>query len=278
MGRPVRLVDYALGIEGVALLRTLFDGVPPLERVQELARLLTDEELGRLALDFPERSAAAGYAEWSAFYDDMPNPLIAGEEAEMRRVLQDVPPGKALDAACGTGRMTGVLQSLGHTVVGVDGSPEMLAISRAKLPAVDLRSAVLEELPFEDASFDLVTCCLALAHFEKLDPPVRELARVTKPGGRVIISDIHPFAVLLAGQASYMGPAGVAGVIRQHVHLPSAYLASFEAAGLEVLRCIEPLHSEVSVSKTPSYGVIPEATREALIGLPVAIVWELQRA
>lgn len=279
MSRAVRLVDFALGIEGVALLRGLFDtdDAALAARLEEVVRLATDEDLGALALDFPERSTTEGYAEWATFYDDMPNALIEGEQEAMHSLLRDVSPGRALDAACGTGRVTALLASLGHDVVATDLSPEMLAVAREKLPDVEFRIGNLLDLPFDDASFDLVTCSLALAHFENLEPAIGELARVTARGGRVVISDIHPMAVMLGGQASYMGPHGVAGVIHNYVHLPGAYLEQFERAGLRVTRCVEPLHTQHTVERVPSFFLVPEATREALVGIPAAIVWQVQR-
>jgi hypothetical protein len=47
---------------------------------------------------------------------------------------------------------------------------------------------------------------------------------------------------------------------------------------LHVRSCVEPVHTEATVSQVPCFGLVPEGTREALLGLPVAIVWDLQRA
>lgn len=279
VSRAVRLVDFALGVEGVALLRTLFDANPNARaaRLAEIARLTSDEKLGALALDFPERSPTAGYAEWSEFYDEMPNPLIEGEQQAMDSLLHELVPGRALDAACGTGRITTLLAALGHDVVATDITPAMLAVARQKLPTIDFRVADLLDLPFDDGTFDVVTCSLALAHLETPDAAVEELARVTAPGGHIIISDIHPMAVLLGGHASYMSANGTAGVIHQYVHLPSTYLESFERAHVRVVCCLEPLHDGRTVAKVPSFGLVPDATRAAFIGIPVAIVWNLER-
>jgi len=107
----------------------------------------------------------------------------------------------------------------------VDTSPEMLAAARRRLPDADLRQASLESLPFADASFDLAVCSLALTHVPSptLDVAIAELARVLRPGGRLVLSDIHPaFVAVLDGQARFGG-----GFVRNHIHLPSAYLAAF---------------------------------------------------
>jgi len=76
-------------------------------------------------------------------------------------------------------------------VIGVDGSPGMLAHARAKVPTADLRQGDLHDLPLADEEVDLVLCSLALTHLPDLKPVVKELARVLRPGGHVVIADVH---------------------------------------------------------------------------------------
>lgn len=54
------------------------------------------------------------------------------------------------------------------------------------------------------------------------------------------------------------------------------HFESFERAELRVRRCLEPLHTGHSVEHVPSFSIVPDATREALVGIPAAIVWELE--
>ena len=70
---------------------------------------------------------------------------------------------------------------LGHRVLGVDITPEMLARARDRVPGAEFQTADLRKLPADDASFDLIVCGLALAHLPELDGAVRELARALAP-------------------------------------------------------------------------------------------------
>jgi ubiquinone/menaquinone biosynthesis C-methylase UbiE len=77
-------------------------------------------------------------------------------------------------------------------------------------------------------------CALALVHLPEVDRAIAELARVVRPGGRVIVSGVHPFLVLVGWQAQFRTESGGAGFIRLHPHLPSAYCAACAAAALRV--------------------------------------------
>ena len=230
-------------------------------------------------LDVPELDAHAGYAAWSGRYDELPNPLIQLEEPVVRRLLDEVPPGRALDAACGTGRHAQYLRGRGHRVVGVDASAEMLARARAKLPDVDFRLGALSALPLETASVDLAVCALALMHVAELGPPVAELARVVRPGGRLVVSDFHPTMLLLGGRALFEGEGGQYGVVRHHRHQHADFLVAFSASGLAVRRCVEPAwgSEEVAILAGPLTALAPAAFAAAFVGVPAAIVWELER-
>ena len=103
--------------------------------------------------------------------------------------------GRALDAGMGPGRLLAALAERGWDVWGVDVSPGMVDAACARLPgaAEHLSVGSIEALPFEDASFDLV---LATGVIEYVDAPraVRELVRVVRTGGRVIVSIPNPRA------------------------------------------------------------------------------------
>jgi len=68
----------------------------------------------------------------SPFYDEPGNQLLDIEQTIVREILDTLPVGEALDAACGTGRHAAYLASLGHKMIGVDTSPEMLARARGE--------------------------------------------------------------------------------------------------------------------------------------------------
>jgi ubiquinone/menaquinone biosynthesis C-methylase UbiE len=194
-------------------------------------------------------------------------------------MLDRVPPGAALDAACGTGRHTAQLVARGHRVVGVDASPEMLAKARARVPDADFRLGDLRRLPVDAASVDLVVCALALTHVPDLAPAVDELARVLRPGGRLVLSDFHPTMLLLGGTGFFVGEDGAPGNVRSYFHPHARYLAAFRGAGLDVVDCVEPA-LEADDMGALSGGLntfAEEAFGAAWIGIPHALVWELVR-
>ena len=118
--------------------------------------------------------------------------LRRGEWARVEGGL-DRPDLAVLDVAPIDGR------ARGREVIGVDSSEEMLARARAKLPQADLRAGDLAALPVAGGSCAGAVCALALSHLEELAPSVAELARVLRPGGRLVISNPHPFATGVLG-------------------------------------------------------------------------------
>ena len=152
--------------------------------------------------------------------------------------LDALPVGDAVDAACGTGRVTAHLAGLGHRVRGVDASPGMLAKARAKLPDVTFTEGSVQALPLPDDSSDLVTCCLSLAHVGELAPAFAEFARVLRPGGHLVMSDTRGHFVgssrypLVKWQAD-----GSFGYLPTWHHLTSDYLKAALPLGFAVRRC-----------------------------------------
>lgn len=274
MTRNVAIRELLAGVEGLALLRNLYDGsdADAAQRLGELRRVLDDPELAA-AEPTPELGAAAGYAIWSDSYDEPGNPIVAIEERVVGELLAELPAGRALDAACGTGRHARQLVAGGHTVTGIDLTPEMLERARVNVPEASFSVADLRALPFEDATFELAVCGLALAHLPSLGAGVAELARVLAPGGRLIVSVLHPFQALLGWNAPFSGADGSRGFVREHPHLHADYLSAFTAAGLRASACIEPTITEQELgAKRRAFRHIPDATAAAYLGLPAVLV------
>ena len=100
-----------------------------------------------------------------------------------------VSPGTAvLDVGCGSGLTLVLAQQRSAVPSGVDISPGLLSIARDRLPHADLREADMESLPFGDAAFDAVTGVNAFQFAGDPRRALREVARVTRPGGRVVAS------------------------------------------------------------------------------------------
>jgi SAM-dependent methyltransferase len=194
--------------------------------------------------------------------------------------------GVALDATCGTGRLASLLVAGGHRVIGVDGSPEMLARARARVPEGEFLVGDLHRLPVEDASADLVTCAPALTHVADLAPVIAEFARVLRPGGHLVISDMRPKRVALGSVPSVRDADGRPGRLSTHRHPIGDYLRAALAVGLQLRRCEEPVlpaPSGTQASTEPGpwevwpwslAAMVPEAARA--VTTPALVIWHFQ--
>lgn len=213
-------------------------------------------------------SALEGYAAWAALYDDDGNPLIALEGPAVRDWLGPVAGRLVLDLGCGTGRHTLALADRGARIVALDQSPEMLARARAKLvgrPVAWVRHALPSPLPLPGDRFDLVVMGLVAEHIADLPALMAEAARVVAPGGRVIVSALHPDRTALGETARFIDPeTGLRRPIVTYHRTAAEYLAAAEGAGL-----IEPEARTLVVSP----GVADRYPRAGrYLGLPLGWV------
>jgi ubiquinone/menaquinone biosynthesis C-methylase UbiE len=292
---------YLLGLEGIALLRAfsgVYDQDFTRERLREIQALLDSAEGLGEGVEARPMTTREGYARWAEFYDEQSNQLIELERPVVREILDELPLGVALDAACGTGRHTAYLASLGHKVIGVDTSPEMLARARERVPEGEFYEADLHDVPLTDDSVDVVVCALVLSHLPDLAPPLTEFVRVLRPNGHLVISDSRGLIGDIGLPLVKVGPDGEFGYMPTYARLASEYLAAALPLGLQVRRCEEPrvpsplvgddgtdLHDVVRppdhVPGNPPniwslHAWCPSATNAAWRGKPSAIIWHFQ--
>jgi len=155
-------------------------------------------------------SVRLGYDRWAAIYDHDANPLQALEGPALRSAVGDIRGLTVLDLGCGTGRHSLWLAESGANVTAVDFSEGMLAEAKGK-PGADavrfLAHDLHQPLPFDAATFDLVVSGLVLEHLRDLDLFFSEAYRVIKPGGRAVVSTMHPAMFLRGTQARFTDPA-----------------------------------------------------------------------
>jgi malonyl-CoA O-methyltransferase len=200
-------------------------------------------------------TVAQGCDLWAPVYDHDANPLVALEEPIVAAALGEVAGLRVLDLGCGTGRHALRLAAAGASVTALDLSPGMLREARAKagpLP-IDFRLHDLTRpLPFPDGVFDLAVSGLVLEHLEDLDGFFRELRRVLKPGGRAVVSAMHPSMFLKGTQAHFHDPATGAEIRPGSLPHPlGAFIMAALRAGLELEAIQEVAPDEAFVQRWP---------------------------
>lgn len=136
---------------------------------------------------------ASASAEWDALRD-----ALFGSAALWQVALGLLDPTLVVgDLGCGTGALAEALAPHVARVEAVDASPAMLAAARTRLAPLDnvtVRDGTLEALPLADAALDAAVLLLVLHHVADPRAALRELARVVRPGGRVVVGDMVPHA------------------------------------------------------------------------------------
>ncbi len=137
-------------------------------------------------------SMARAYAGWRA--STLGRITDRLEDALLRDMLGDVAGCAVLDLGCGDGKLAVRLAALGARVVGLDADPAMLraAASRAAAAGVgmDFAAGRARTLPFPDRRFDIVVAVTVLCFVPDAEAAFREIARVLRPGGAVVIGEL----------------------------------------------------------------------------------------
>ncbi|MBU6415583.1 MAG: methyltransferase domain-containing protein [Xanthomonadaceae bacterium] len=218
------------------------------------------------------------YALWAASYPPRAhNPVMQAEERAMLALMPVDLRGQAvLDAGCGSGRyLLHALRRGAARATGVDLSLEMLERAGAELAAsrlegrIELVQGNLMTLPLPDAWADLTVCGLAIGHLDRLQPALAELRRVTRPGGTLLCSDVHPIGHALGWLRDFKsGDRRYA--VRHTPHLYSHWHAACAALRLEIVRVLEPMLVPADIPDAAHFDPLA-------LEVPVALVFELRR-
>jgi SAM-dependent methyltransferase len=223
-----------------------------------------------LSADSPDPLGVNDYDSFAEAYTaSNENNLINAhyERPAMLALAGDVAGRRILDAGCGSGPLFAALRDRGAIVAGIDKSDGMLRLARQRLgDDADLQVADLARpLPFPDDTFDDVTASLVLHYLEDWGPTLAELKRVLKPGGRLIVSVDHPFAMNMLHRESGLEPdyfatynytdewtvGGETALLRFWTRPLHAMTDAFTTAGFRISVISEP-------------GVAPDTPREML--------------
>ena len=151
----------------------------------------------RARLDKRPADVAAMFDDVARRYDLTNDVLSLGQDRRWRKVVVDAvdprPGEKVLDLAAGTGTSSQPFADRGATVVPCDFSIGMLTVGKRAKPRLAFTAGDGTRLPFADDTFDAVTISFGLRNIVDPDAGLRELLRVTKPGGRLVVCEFsHP--------------------------------------------------------------------------------------
>lgn len=204
----------------------------------------------------------------AGIYDRLNSVMTAGLHHQWRRRAADLagvaPGGRVLDVATGTGDLALEMAARvapGGQVIGVDFSEPMLELAAQKAARatpegveVEFRPANALELPFDENQFDAATVGFGVRNFSDLDQGLREMARVVRPGGQVVILEMTtpqrpPLSTFFSLWFDQVVPilGRLAGDPDAYAYLPSsvrrfpgpaALAARMDSAGLDGIRYI----------------------------------------
>jgi len=182
------------------------------------------------------------FALWAEVYDHQPNPFLSVEERYVEQLLGEVEGKDVLDVGCGTGRWLKLLAARGpKQLIGIDSSSAMLDRAQTKLGgAADIRLGDCCTLPIPTSSADIVIASFVLSYLESLEDFAAELRRVTRLGGRVFVTDLHPGTASSCGWKR--GFRSKRGSVELHTHYRTLQeiIDGFGSAGFRATCILEP--------------------------------------
>lgn len=177
---------------------------------------------------------------------------------------------QVLDAGCGEGRFCRMLSERGAITTGIDLTEPLIQEAQRRHPEGRYEVGNAEALPYQDASFDLVISYIVLLDIDDFRTAIREMARVLKPGGKAVVSNLQSFVTTKetpwiedeAGNRLHIAVDNYNDEIRMAVewlgisiinyHRPlNFYVNAFLQSGFQLEKFLEPIPSKEAAEQYP---------------------------
>jgi cytosine/adenosine deaminase-related metal-dependent hydrolase/ubiquinone/menaquinone biosynthesis C-methylase UbiE len=230
-----------------------------------------------VALINPSEAGTSVFDLWAQVYDSQLNPLLMLEERETASLLPPLEGLDVLDIGCGTGRWLSRLESCRTaSLTGIDSSPAMLRCARQKVTDTTLLYQNLSsDPPIDNSSKDLILSSFVLSYLDDLQIFALECARIVRPGGCLLISDMHPSTAAERDWKRSFHIDGVKIEIPARSRVLQEIISVFSNQGFDVQTLIEPTFDLPERTIFESAGKLTDY--EELIGVPPIYILKLRR-
>jgi SAM-dependent methyltransferase len=196
-----------------------------------------------------------GYGEWVATYEQTVQDAM---DIELLGELREVPwsdVGAAADLGCGTGRTGTWMHERGVAVIdGVDLTPEMLEVARARDVYRRLVEGDVSATDLGSDDYDLVMTCLVDEHLAEVAPLYAEGFRLARSCGTFVLVGFHPHFIMATGMPTHFtGASGEPLAIATHVHLLGEHVEAALATGWKLAEMREGVVDDRWVALKPRW-------------------------
>ena len=186
-------------------------------------------------------SVQQSYNEWAQQYDSNVNLTRDLKAIALQNLLEHTDFKNVLEIGCGTGKNTAWLSSIAEHIIAADLSQEMIRKAKEKIKEKHvefLQFDMLTKWNFTEAPFDLITFSLVVEHIDNISMIIKKAATFLLPGGRICISELHPFKQYNGSQAKFITDKGT-HLLDCFTHQVSDYVQPAIDQGLVLEKCSE---------------------------------------
>lgn len=212
------------------------------------------------------------YRKWANTYDKEINPSIDLEENQVINLIHVKKGDYILDVGCGTGRYSKIFTQKAAKVVGIDFSRNMLKIAKQRVKKAEFKQTdITKKFPFPDKTFDKIVCSLVISHIQNISPVLKEMKRVLKDNGFIVLTTLHPkydfWGFELTGCSFPISKYNCT-----YCHNFSEFKEFFKKAGLKETKRIE-----LMIDKSAEH-CFTERSFKTVKGNPLGIIFKLEKA